>query len=230
MYIHNKFINLIYKAIIVILSFYGLYLDLGVWQGEIRWYMFNYFTILSNLFCLIYFLPAFVINLALAAQKKPLITFAPRIKGVVVLSITVTMLVYHILLAPFNFSMSDSSSIDSIANVILHTLVPLMTIFDWILFDKKGSYKKYDPLLWTIPALLYFAYINIRTDYAGVIHGTDSQYPYKFIDVYLLGWGEVIRNVIELVIIFIIIGYIYYLIDSKMKPKPVPNKKNRKRK
>ena len=154
MYIHNKFFNLIYKAIIVIVCFYGLYLDLGVWKGEIDWYMLNYFTILSNLFCLIYFLPAFVINLALAAQKKPIITFAPRIKGAVVFCITVTMLIYHFILAPFDFTMHDPGSVHSIANLILHTIVPLMTIFDWILFDEKGKYKGYDPLLWTIPALL----------------------------------------------------------------------------
>ncbi len=37
---------------------------------------------------------------------------------------------------------------------ILQILLPLMTVLDWLLFDSKGSFRFYDPLLWLLAAIL----------------------------------------------------------------------------
>ena len=60
----------------------------------------------------------------------------PRLKGTITMSITVTFLIYHFLL-----SGGYENRADIIRSTILHYIVPIMTIADYILFDKKGIYK-----------------------------------------------------------------------------------------
>ncbi len=41
-------------------------------------------------------------------------------------------------------------------DIYVHYLIPALTLADWLLFEPKGKFKKYDPLLWLIPTLTYF--------------------------------------------------------------------------
>ena len=39
---------------------------------------------------------------------------------------------------------------------ILKVLLPALMFFDWLLFDKKGIFKPYDPLLWLLGIVLLY--------------------------------------------------------------------------
>jgi hypothetical protein len=89
-----------------------------------------------------------------------------------------------------------------------------MTILDWLLFDQKSSFRWFDPIMWLSLPLTYFTFIIIRAKIGGVIAIVKSSYPYFFIDVDLIGWLMVLKNVGFLIIGFLILGYIIYIIDK----------------
>ncbi len=219
MYIKNIYLNIVYKFIFVIISGLGLYLDVIGRYGHFNAPVLNYYTIQSNLICFIFFLVALIMFIKSAVTKKPVCTCLYRIESVVVFCIIITLIIYQFVLAPTPFKMSGTTS--GLANTLVHLVIPLMAILDAILFNPKGYVKNYDPLLWLCIPALYFVYILIRAQFAGVIGGTDSKYPYEFIDVGILGWGKVWLHIFLFALFFGVLGYIYYFVDRMLGKKSV---------
>ena len=92
MYIKNRYVSVIYKLAIVICGVIGIQMQLSLFSGTAaNWGMFRFFTNLSNLACILYFLTA---ALWLIFKKRDGgTTFCPVLKGIVMMSITVTMLI-----------------------------------------------------------------------------------------------------------------------------------------
>ncbi|PTY40730.1 Pr6Pr family membrane protein [Brachyspira hampsonii] len=200
--IKNNF-SIIYKTIIIIIGifavFHGFFYDNLKLDIETAYY----FTYQSNILVIVYF----ILDILNIIKKKE--TFYPRFKGAVTMSITVTFLVYHFLLSP---TADKYIGFAYIRNVIVHYIVPVMTIFDYIIFDKKGIYKVIDPILWLIIPILYFMFILIRAR-VGSPFSDGSYYPYFFIDIDKYGFKTVLRNVFFITLFFAILGYIEYFID-----------------
>ena len=79
-----------------------------------------------------------------------------RLKGGVTMSIMITCVIYHFLLAPI------ATNFYTLENFLCHYIVPLWFLADTLFFDKQGQYKIWDPIVWTILPLLYmiFALFN----------------------------------------------------------------------
>ncbi|MCZ9955320.1 Pr6Pr family membrane protein [Brachyspira hyodysenteriae] len=195
--------SIIYKIIIIIIGsfavFHGFFYDNFKLDIETAYY----FTYQSNILVIVYF----ILDIINIIKKKE--TFYPRFKGAVTMSITVTFLVYHFLLSP---TADDYKGLYYIRNIILHYILPIMTIFDYIIFDKKGIYKIVDPLLWLIIPFVYFAFILIRAR-IGSPFSDGSYYPYFFVDIDKYGLKTVLRNVFFITLFFDFLGYIEYFID-----------------
>lgn len=200
--IKNK-MQIIYKIIIVIIGIFavlhGFFYDNFKFDIETAYY----FTYQSNILVIAYFILD-IINLI---KKKE--TFYPRFKGAVTMSITVTFLVYHFLLSPAADKYEGSAYL---RNLTVHYILPIMTIFDYIIFDNKGIYKITDPLLWLIIPFVYFTFILIRAR-AGSPFLDGSYYPYFFIDIDKYGIRTVLRNVFFITLFFTFLGYIEDFID-----------------
>lgn len=195
--------SIIYKIIITIIGtlavFNGFFYDNFQLDIETAYY----FTYQSNILVIVYF----ILDIFNIIKKKE--TFYPRFKGAVTMSITVTFLVYHFLLSTTSGKLEG---IDYIRNIILHYIVPIMTIFDYIIFDKKGIYKIIDPILWLIIPILYFVFVLIRAR-VGSPFSDGSYYPYFFVDIDKYGLKTVLRNVFFITLFFAVLGYIEYFID-----------------
>ncbi|MBW5394763.1 Pr6Pr family membrane protein, partial [Brachyspira hampsonii] len=200
--IKNNF-SIIYKTIIIIIGifavFHGFFYDNFKLDIETAYY----FTYQSNILVIVYF----ILDIFNIINKKE--TFYPRLKGAVTMSITVTFLVYHFLLSP---TADKYIGFAYIRNVIVHYIVPIMTIFDYIIFDKKGIYKIIDPILWLIIPLLYFMFVLVRAR-VGSPFSDGSYYPYFFVDIDKYGLKTVLRNVFFITLFFAFLGYIEYFID-----------------
>ncbi|WPC24775.1 Pr6Pr family membrane protein [Brachyspira hyodysenteriae] len=195
--------SIIYKIIIIIIGsfavLHGFFYDNFKLDIETAYY----FIYQSNILVIVYF----ILDIINIIKKKE--TFYPRFKGAVTMSITVTFLVYHFLLSP---TADDYKGLYYIRNIILHYILPIMTIFDYIIFDKKGIYKIVDPLLWLIIPFVYFAFILIRAR-IGSPFSDGSYYPYFFVDIDKYGLKTVLRNVFFITLFFDFLGYIEYFID-----------------
>jgi hypothetical protein len=206
MYIRNKALSITYKSLLVVIGLYALSLTLGIYHGEFNRSQLNYFTNLSNIWVVIYFL----IDIIYISKRPSGAVWQPAVKSAVTMAITVTFLVYHFMLTGEGFDMSGTMRV---AMVLTHYVVPVMTIVDWFAFDKKGHMKAYSPLTWTILPLLYFVYAMIASQIGDGIGYSGSRYPYPFMDVDALGLPRVLLTVGILLLFFIALGYIYYGID-----------------
>lgn len=197
----NK-ISLIYRILIIVIGVYGLYLNLFNDYANI-WELLHYFTILTNIMVIL----LFVFLIIKHKDNK----HYPHLKGAITMSISVTFLIFHFVLRPTLFNMTGTYSLYSPANLTMHYIVPIMTIFDWILFDKKGLYNKFDPLIWLIIPIIYFIIMSINGA-LGYTFTLGGHYPYFFMDWNLLG-AKVLLYVVGILVAFTILGYIYYGID-----------------
>lgn len=198
--IKSKKVSLIYEAILILIAIYGVFINTGLVPMA-----FLYYTTLSNILCMLYFADSIVRTL----QNKPV---NHNLKGAVTLAITVTMLIYWGILAPHNFDIHTVNQL--LGTLCVHLFVPLMTIFDWILFDKKGQFSRWAPLSWLAIPWVYYIFAVIGAS-ANLTFANGQHYPYFFIDSNLLGWGPVLLIVLALTLFFLIFGYLFYFIDTK---------------
>ncbi len=216
MYIKNNTAKMIYRAIFLILCEAGIVLQYACVMNNgivaVRT-LTCYYTILSNIVCFIYF--------GYLAIKKPKVE-KPVIKGAVTMCILLTCIVYHLLLSG-NMESVGSSVVMNVANQLLHTVIPLMVFFDYLLFTPKGTFKSFDPLLWTLVPITYLFFILIRANVSPLrfvgFGTTPSRYPYPFMDFDLLGNGKATAMIFIIAISYIALGYILYVIDRLLSRK-----------
>lgn len=216
MCIKNRICALVFRCIMLLTCGFGLSVFLGLQTGQIKWSALIYYTNLSNLVCFLFYTILTVKTIVELKNDgaKGTTTLLPHFKGAFVMMITVTFLIYHFMLGS-GFSMTEDRGVSfNIANNMLHYVTPIMVILDWLLFDKKKTYRWFDPLLWLIIPYIYFAFALIRAEIGGVITGRDSRYPYFFIDVDALGWSGVATYVAVITIAFTALGYLLFLIDK----------------
>ncbi len=208
----NRLAQLVYRAIFLGLAFLGIIQSFGLLaDGTPSLDCLVYYTNLSNYLCFIVMLIVFIRNYKLV--KKGEMTgnndIIVKLKFYTTIIILVTFLVYNILLTDNMFG----PGWNGLGNLLMHIVLPLMFLFDFILFDKHHTLNWYDCLLCTVLPLIYVVVILIRgsllpSDYAGTI------YPYFFLNVSEIGLGAVLLWVLVLVVAFIAIAFIFYLYDK----------------
>ncbi len=194
----SRTLSIVWKAVIFASATMGILLQCGVFSGKPDYSVLNYYTLMSNILCAVYYLPA-----ALWACRKKGGTLLPQVKGTLVMCIIVTGMVYQFFLAG-RFEMQGTLLL---SNMLLHYVVPWMTVLDWILFDKKGYFKRYSPFLWVIAPVAYFIYVNIRVAGGAILGPYGDKYPYYFMDYDKLGVAPVIFINLGMAVFFLLLGY-----------------------
>lgn len=199
-------IKLIYRIFIVIISAIALYLNfelLGFKEGII------YFTNLSNLLCLIYFSILIIMTLLKKVKRNDIYYI---IKGMVTMAITLTMFIYNILLSANGMGVFEGHELE--CNLV-HLVVPLMVILDYIIFGEKGNLKKEYPIIWSLVLIIYQIFVVIYAAFGGTFLNGLS-YPYFFMDINRFGTIGVLFNLLIVYIFFVGFGNIVQIIDNKL--------------
>jgi len=200
----KKKISLYFKLFLALASLAGVGIQLGIFAGVWNPMAFRMFTILSNLFCAAYFLGAFFSGLR---GKGP---FCPAWKGACLLSISLTGLVAAFLLKnAVNFHTATGISM-----LLLHVVVPVGTVLDWLLFDEKGRWSRFAPVWWLVPPYLYFAYILISA--AHMQPDAPGRFPYYFLNYERLGVGRMLLIAAVLTALFLALGCFYRWLDARL--------------
>lgn len=205
--INNKKISLLYKTILVAISFVSIYNSFY----NISASTFAYFTFLSNVLVLVFFLIIWIKTIKdviVKNENEGYNTHLIKIKGIATLCITVTGLVYAFTLADYT-----NKGNYTFQNLTQHYFIPIMVVLDYFLFDEKGHIKWYTPLIWVGCALTYLPYIFIRAIILGP-NTTLVRYPYFFLDLDKLGVGGVTLWCIGLVVFFSLLAYLNYFYDK----------------
>ena len=144
-----------------------------------------YFTYQSNIWVML------VTAAYLVPAVRRLITGRCRIphaleiiRYVAAVSISITMLVYWCILAPTR----PATSIFTLDSQLLHTVVPLLFIADFLLFD-RGKPVSVPGILWaTVPLVYYLVFTFAYAAMTDFRFSSGRKYPYYILDVEASGW------------------------------------------
>jgi hypothetical protein len=203
-----------FKVAIVALGIFGIVLNAISADNVLE--LFSYYTIQSNLFVVV----LFAVLAYFEIKNHPWEDHWKRVfKGMFTIGILVTMLVYHVLLKPGISSGSIDYEVGSLSDSLVHTIVPILVVLDWFLFDKKGFQKAFYPLLWLLQPIDYLFYVLIYTALGGRFTlGTEPVlYPYFFLDLGRYGFVGVLQWSILILLLYLVLGYLLYFIDGLLR-------------
>ncbi len=198
---------LIYRVLFAGLSWFTIIAGAVIYVlggGSIlEWFnSFKSFTMQSNLIVTLW------LTLAIIWYNKPeaLEKISGLLKGACTVYITITLIFFAILLAPFYPAPTGWAGF---SNNVTHYITPIAFIVDWVLTENKLRYKWKYLLYWIlIYPVCFLAFV--------FIHGTfTGNYIYYFFDVNALG---ILGVAIFISIIFatgIVLGSLYIAINRK---------------
>ena len=178
---------------------YGLMLESGTRSvAGTTVVFFSYFTILTNI------VVAMALTVPAIAPSSGLGRWMAQegVRAAVAMYIAVVGLIYHTLLA----GTWNPQGTQAIVDQVLHTVMPIAFVLDWLLFTPRGRLRWIDPVRWLTYPLLYGVWT--------VIHGQMvGWYPYWFIDIGELGWARALANFTGLLVFFLVLGAMVVALD-----------------
>lgn len=147
--------------------------------------VFAYFTVQSNLL-----LGATSLALAISGGRAGSVLRTLRLDGV--LGIAVTGVVFHLALR----GLQDLEGGAAFADLLLHTVSPLLGVAGWLLFGPRGHLQR-RVVAWSLAfPLAWLAFTLVRGSATGF-------WPYPFVDVDAHGLGRVLLNCLLVAVLFL---------------------------
>jgi hypothetical protein len=151
---------------------------------------FSYFTVVSNTLLVITFV-ALAIRPSLAYELRFL-----TVRGIATISITMTGLVYAVLLAPSSADVDVSLRwVDS----IVHTLAPVVGLVDWLVDRPRRRLPLWIVLTWLAFPVAWLAYTLIRG-------AATDWYPYPFLDPDLESIASIVVTCLVITAVFAMVA------------------------
>lgn len=199
----------LYRALFAVVGWGALGLQYAVLMGggftadpaALTVRFFSFFTILTNLLAALALTgPALAPDSALGRWSR-----SEGVRAAVAMYIVVVGVVYHLLLA----QTWNPQGWQKVADTLLHTIMPLAFIGDWLLFTAKRRLRWIDAVKWLIFPLLY----GVWTLAHGAMTGW---WPYWFVDMDQLGAARVAANLTGLLGVFLLLGLAVVAIDRTL--------------
>ena len=213
----NRTAQLIFQSFFCAIGVIGIIASLGIFDDiqNLRWDFYAHFTNLSNYLCI----GIMFAELIQTAKKEAdgYVSTVPFLKFIGVLAILLTFLVFNFLLA--GRPDRDPQANWRISSISFHVILPIMYVFDWLLFYEHKKVKWFYPLASVVFPMLYIVFIYIRAAILNFNPEVPYIYPYFFLNLETQGVTGVTKWVAILFAGFIALGYIFYGIDKIIKSK-----------
>ena len=213
--IKNRTTQLIFQSFYCAIGLIGAVASLGIFDDILnpRWDFYAHFTNLSNYLCL----GIVFAELVQTAKKNEdsYVSASPLLKFIGLLGIMLTFLVFNFLLA--GRPDRELQSNWRVSSICLHVILPIMYIFDWLLFYEHKKIRWFYPLVSVAFPVLYIIFIYTRAFIVNFNPEVPYLYPYFFLNLDNLGVAGVAKWVAILFAGFIVLGYIFYGIDKLIK-------------
>jgi hypothetical protein len=154
---------------------------------------FSYFTILTNI------LAALALTLPWLAPQSQLGKFfaRPTVRTAIAAYIIIVMTIVYFVLR----HLTNLQGWDFVADVLLHYVMPVLFVIDWLFLVPKQTLKIKDSLGWLTYPVIYLVWTFIHGAYSGF-------YPYPFLNGTELGNARVLLNEAGLLTLFLVLGFI----------------------
>ena len=162
---------------------------------------FSYFTILTNILVAL----ALTLPLLAGASRAGGWSRSEGVRAGVTMYAVVVGVIYHLLLR----ATWEPRGFQIVTDTLLHTVMPLAILIDWLAFTPKGRLRWVDAGKWLAFPLAFGAW--------SLLHGAiGGWYPYWFIDVGELGYARALINLAGLLAFFGLVGLIVVAIDRTL--------------
>ncbi|MER5432924.1 Pr6Pr family membrane protein [Streptomyces sp. NPDC002588] len=155
------------------------------------------------------------------SARNPL---SSALTGAALLYITITGLVYHLLLAdattPFSVTSATTAPTGwhAVANHLLHTVTPAAALLDWLLLTPPARMRLRQAAPWMLYPLAYLAFFLIRAE---LIHsGAPGRYLYPLLDAEAHGFKHTLANALLLGLSFYALAVLLVALDHTC-PNPI---------
>ena len=123
---------------------------------------FSYFTVISNVLT--------VVVLGIGGVLDPQSERWQLFRGAVTLYMVITGIIYAVLLSNIDVGVADPWT-----NNVVHRIMPVVILIDWILVPVRKRFSESQSLIWLVFPLVYGIYSLIRGPIV-------DWYPYPFLD------------------------------------------------
>ena len=212
--------SVIFKLFVIISILIGILLN--VINATSVSAILSYYTLLSNIICMVMFIGVFVsINLHKDYRSSNVYYL---LKGGVMIAILVTAITYQVALVPskFNMDVAYTTNTNRVwANLFVHKISPILVTADYILFDIKGRFKYYYPIIWLFIPLSYVIYVYLYNAMGGSFYGIGGsrEFAYKFLDYKQIGYIGVIKSIVIIALLILLLSYIVVFLDRSKEHK-----------
>ena len=162
---------------------------------------FSFFTILTNIIVATYY--------SLEFFKVEIRWFNSRNKAEILTAVTVYItvvgLVYQILLR----HIWNPTGMQRLVDELLHSIIPLLVIIYWIIYENKTVLKWKMIPRWLIYPMVYLVYIILRGHLSGF-------YPYPFVDVATHGLQQVLINSFFMTLLFLVLSLVMVFVGKRI--------------
>ena len=164
--------------------------------------IYRYFTMQTNLLAITWLILAIIWSFNDTKMEK----LMGKLKGAITLYITVTFLVFAVVLSP----LYHPSGIDGVLNIMLHYIIPIGFIIDWLITEGNNYQWTFIPYWFCYPiGYLIFALLH---------GGTIGDYLYPFLNLDTWGIDGLIIRVFILILLFSTLSSIYITISRRFLP------------
>jgi amino acid transporter len=136
-------------------------------------------------------------------------------KGMSLTAILLTFVIFNFVLRS-GFSFGGPVTLTTIANDLLHVVVPLLMLADYLVFERKGSVRAGHPFVWLASPAWYLIFTACYKALGGVYQFSGDkvqQFPYFFLDYETYGLPTVLLWVVLIAVGFVVSGFLLYAID-----------------
>lgn len=212
---NKNWLSVLYKIVLSIAVLIAVLDRAGIFNVNKQLQTLYSFTTISN---------CYIIAIALITALKVLTSgnissILLRFRYIGVMMILITGVIYHFILLPQKIAENPNYQIFTYGNIVAHYIAPIITFLDWLLFDKKGSITKWEPLIFTSVPLAYFVFASIYGYYGSTIPGKETSYAYFFMDWDALGFTGVMGWVFAILGCILLLTYIVYFLDYLLAKK-----------
>ena len=179
----------------------------------------SYFTLQSNILCFAFFASIVFMELRKKNYKSEVYYL---VKGGITIAILITGLTYLFALSPTGFCMDFQQKTlanKTISNLLVHVVSPILVTLDYFLFDEKGHFKRYYPIIWLCIPFDYLLYVYTYSSSGGTFFniGGSKKFAYFFLDYEKIGYLGVAKWIVLITLCILFISYLLVWFDRKMR-------------
>ncbi len=215
----SKIFELLYRLLIITFAILGLCLNNPYGNGMQFWFFTSqtnaFVVIIEAIICVL-----IIINICGKETHLAKNNVFSLIRLMITFFITITGIIYMFVLAPTGiaFAGKSASYMFNFRNIILHAVVPVMSIIGYYAFANSGMMNKNHAWYFLIYPFIYFVLAIFRVEFGGKPFYDGTLYPYFFIDPTIggQGWGMVAIYVAVIIVLFYALARLYIHINNKL--------------